>query len=182
MVPRPGGSVTTASTPYGPLVSGRLLPGGENSGKLATLVKRRAREAAEEKGAAWLIVDGPPGVGCPAIACLSGADLALVVTEPGVAGEHDLGRILALARHFRVPAAVVINKADLHPEGAARIRESCAELGVRVLGAVPFDRNVVQSIVEGRPPVLAREGDAAGAHRALWNATVEALSSTRRKR
>lgn len=103
-----------SDTQYGPLFHAHLFAGQENSGKLVTLVKAKARRLAMDVDAGLLIVDGPPGIGCPVIAACTGADLALLVVEPTVSGVHDLERILATSEHFGVPASVLINKADLN--------------------------------------------------------------------
>jgi len=165
MVPALAGRLFVSRTPYGTLVHARLEPGEENCGKLAARVKERAREVAAGEGAPLLLVDGPPGTGCPAIATLSGADLALFVTEPGVSGRHDLLRILDLARHFGVPTAVVVNRWDVSPEMTRRIEEDCARAEVPVVGRVPFDRGVVEAVVRGVPFVTAGDGPAAQAIR-----------------
>jgi len=107
-----------AATHYGPLYHAQLFAGQENSGKLVTLVKQLARLRALDEGADLLLVDGPPGIGCPVIAALAGADLALIVTEPTVSGVHDLERILGVVAHFQVRATVLLNKADLSPAHA----------------------------------------------------------------
>ena len=165
MEPRICGRVTVAETRHGTLVHARLDPGAENSGKLVTRVRQRAREIAEERGASLLLTDGPPGIGCPVIASIGGADLALIVAEAGVSGVHDLDRVLDLATHFRVPAAVAVNRWDLSPENAERIESRCAARGVPFAGRIPFDRNVVDAIVAGIPPVLGADGPAARAIR-----------------
>jgi MinD superfamily P-loop ATPase len=104
------------------------------------MVKQRARLLALDKGFPLVIVDGPPGIGCPVIAAAAGADLAVIVTEPTVAGIHDLRRILQTTMHFRIPAVVVVNKADIYPLGTAEIIAACDVLGVELIGQIPFDR------------------------------------------
>jgi MinD superfamily P-loop ATPase len=167
MEPHVAGRVFLSRTPYGSLVHARLEPGEENSGKLVTAVRRRARALAEADGATTLLVDGPPGIGCPVIAALGGADLALLVAEPSVSGLHDLDRVLGLAEHFRVPAGVVVNKWDLAPDNTDRIRAGCEERGIPLLGRIPFDRSVVDAIVAGVPPVQGASGAVADALRAV---------------
>ena len=100
-------------------------------GKLVTLVKQQARLLALDEGLQAVIVDGPPGIGCPVIAAASGADLALIVTEPTAAGLHDMARVLQTTAHFRIPALVCINKADLYPAGTAIIEAACFERGIK---------------------------------------------------
>jgi MinD superfamily P-loop ATPase len=136
---------------YGPLFHADLFPAQENSGKLVTVVKQNARLLALDTHCQAVIIDGPPGIGCPVISAAAGAHLALIVTEPTVSGIHDLERALQTTTHFRIPALVVINKADIYPEGAAQIQTVCAELGVEVIGSIPFDPTVTEAMINGEP-------------------------------
>lgn len=136
---------------YGPLFHARLRPAQENSGKLVALVKQEARALAREEDIPFMIVDGPPGIGCPAIAAVAEADLALLVAEPTVSGIHDLERALDMTKHFRVRTLVTVNKGNLHPEGMNRIQERCRERGVPVLEWIPFDEDVTRAVVQGFP-------------------------------
>jgi MinD superfamily P-loop ATPase len=151
MQPRVAGRWFRSESAYGPLIHATLFPAQENSGKLVTLVKQQARLLTLDGGYAGLLVDGPPGIGCPVISAAAGADLALIVTEPTVAGIHDMERILDTTEHFRVPAQVCINKADLFPTGADQIREACERRGIPVVGCIPFDRAVTEAMVSGEP-------------------------------
>lgn len=163
---------------YGPLFHADLKPAQENSGKLVTLVKQQARLAALDGSFPLLIVDGPPGIGCPVISALSGADLALVVAEPTASGVHDMQRILETAEHFRVPALVCVNKADLYPEGAARIESFCRERGLEVVGRIPFDETVGAAMKAGEPVTAFRSvSPAADAIRQVWEAVARQLEA-----
>ncbi len=135
---------------YGPLYHANLFAGQENSGKLVTLVKQRARLQALEENRALVIVDGPPGIGCPVISAVSGATLALIVAEPSVAGSKDMQRILQTVKHFGVHSVVCINKADIYPTGADEIEEVCKASGVETVGRIPFDPTVTIAMVEGK--------------------------------
>jgi MinD superfamily P-loop ATPase len=168
MVPRHAGAWFVAATRYGPLYHAHLFAGQENSGKLVTLVKQQARLRALDESADLLLVDGPPGTGCPVIAALSGADLTLIVTEPTVSGAHDMERILNVAAHFRVPAAVLINKADLSPSQADEITATCAILKVPVVGHLPYDPAVTKAMVRGQP-ITADEGPVSLALHEAWD-------------
>lgn len=139
-----------SETPYGPMVHARLGIAEENSGKLVALVRREARRIAESRRIAFILTDGPPGVGCPVIASMGNADAVLAVAEPTVSGRHDLERVLSLADHFRVPAAVCVNKWDVHPQEAHRIAEEACRRGAAFLGFIPFDPLVTRSQVDGR--------------------------------
>lgn len=136
---------------YGPLFHAELRPAQENSGKLVTMVKQQARLSGLDAGAELVIVDGPPGIGCPVISAASGADLALIVAEPTAAGIHDMARVLEMARHFRLPALVCINKADIYVEGANQIAAYCARNRIDVVGRIPFDESVMRAMVQGEP-------------------------------
>ncbi len=131
-----------SDTRCGPMVHARLGVAAENSGKLVSLVRREARRIAQERSGSLVIVDGPPGIGCPVIASLTGADLVLVVAEPTVSGEHDLERVLALARHFSMPAALCVNKWDLNPGMAERIEQKAVAAGAVIAGRVRYDSGV----------------------------------------
>ena len=169
------GQLHTCSTRYGPFVYAELGIAQENSGKLVVRVKQRARALAEREGKEYLVVDGPPGIGCPVIASLAGADLALVVTEPTPAGLHDLDRLLGVARHFEVRAVVCTNKADLDARLAGDIENYCRAQGVPFAGRIPFAREVVASLVAKRPLTGDGAGEAARAMRDVWQRTLALL-------
>jgi MinD superfamily P-loop ATPase len=175
MVQQHAGTWSRAGTRYGPLYHAHLFAGHENSGKLVTLVKQQARLRALDDGADLLLVDGPPGIGCPVIAALSGADLALIVTEPTIAGAHDLERILGVAAHFDIQAAVLINKADLSPEQSGAIEATCATHDVSVIGRLPYDPNVTVSMVRGEP-ITTSDGPVSAALGCAWVAVQRHLS------
>jgi MinD superfamily P-loop ATPase len=165
-----------SATPYGPLFHAALFPAQENSGKLVTLVKQRARLHAMEAGSDLLLVDGPPGIGCPVISAVSGADLALVVTEPSAAGEHDMERVLATTAHFGVQAWVCINKADLHPEGVMQIEAACRARGVEQVGVIPYDDAVTDALIRGVPVTEFQPQGAVGRAMAqIWSRVWEHL-------
>jgi MinD superfamily P-loop ATPase len=142
-----------SDTRFGPLVHARLNPGGENSGKLVSQVRAAARELAAERGGDTVLVDGPPGVGCPVIAAISGAAQVLVVTEPTLSGLHDLQRVLELTRHFSLPTAVCVNRWDINPDLTARIEAAARAAGAVVAGRIRYDRAVTQAQVAGRSVV-----------------------------
>jgi len=164
-----------SDTRFGPLFHAHLFAGKENSGKLVTEVKKRACDLAEKIGASLVLIDGPPGIGCPVISAISGADMALLVTEPTISGEHDLKRVLGVAEHFRVAAAVVINKADLNPARSNAIESFCRDRGLPVIGRVPYDPVVDESIIEGVPLTEFRDGELAEAIQEIWSRMSDLL-------
>ena len=132
---------------FGLMVHAQLAPGKENSGRLVSLLKTEARNRAREQGLDTILCDGSPGVGCPVISSLSGAHLAVGVVEPTPSGRHDFGRVADLCRHFRIPLAVIINKADLNTAEADAIAADCAEQGHFLAGRLPFDPVVTRAMV-----------------------------------
>jgi len=147
-----------SDTRYGPLVHAQLGVAQENSGKLVATVRQQARQMAEKEVADYIISDGPPGIGCPVISSLSGANLALLVTEPTLSGIHDLERVLGVCRHFGVPALVCINKYDINEDNARHIESYCRGQGIEIAVKVPFDNAVTEAIVRGLPVVEYTEG------------------------
>jgi len=157
-----------SATRYGPLVHARLGIAQENSGKLVALVRQNAKHIAEGEDLSYLIVDGPPGIGCPAISSLSGADLALLVTEPTLSGMHDLDRIIELCRHFGIPALVCINKYDINEENSQQIENYCARQKVEVVSRIPFDDVVTEALINGLPVVEFSNGKVSCEIENLW--------------
>ena len=158
-----------SETPFGQLFHAHLFPAQENSGKLVALLKREAREAWESAGADWMLVDGPPGIGCPVISAISGADGILAVAEPSLAGIHDLKRVLETAGSFQVPAWICINKADLAPEGSRSIREIAQQRGAVFLGEIPYDLDLPRALSAGEPVTAYNPGAAASrAIQSIW--------------
>ena len=161
MVKQQEGNWFQSTTPFGALFHAELFPGKENSGKLVTLIKQQARLFAEDTRSPLMIIDGPPGIGCPVISACAGTDLGLLVTEPSLAGLHDLKRVLGTLRHFHVPAVICINKSDIYPEGANAIREFAAVEGIDVVGEIPYDEDIPRAMIEGKPITLAFPGSPA---------------------
>ena len=161
------GSWFVSDTEYGTFVHAQLFAGEENSGKLVSFVKEQARTLAKEENADLILVDGAPGIGCPVIACISGADAIVVVTEPTLSGWHDLQRVLDLAVHFQVQVFVCLNRWDLYEDMAETITVKCRKRGVEVLGRIPFDSAVVDAQLQG-VPVVASSSDATTAITAFW--------------
>ncbi len=136
----------TSATRFGDMVHARLGVAEENSGKLVTKVRHQAKLLAQEQGHELVIIDGPPGIGCPATSSMSGVDLAVLVTEPTMSGLHDLKRILETASHFRIKPLVLINKFDLSLEQSQTIEHFCEQREIPVLGKIPFDKIFVQAM------------------------------------
>lgn len=176
MVKQQDGEWYHSSTTFGDLFHAELFPGAENSGKLVTTVKQNAKLFAEDNHLPLMIVDGPPGIGCPVISASAGADLALLVAEPGVSGLHDLERIIQTLNHFNTPVLICINKADLYPEGTRAITRFAERHGYEIVGHIPFDDVVPQSIVNGKPvSQFAPENQVSLAIGLIWLSIIQTL-------
>ncbi|BBB31833.1 cobyrinic acid a,c-diamide synthase [Thermotomaculum hydrothermale] len=132
------GSVFISDTRLGPFVHARLKPGMENSGKLVSKVRNEAKKIAIEKNAELTLTDGSPGVGCPVISSISGADYVAIVTEPTVSGIHDLERVVDLLNHFKIKGGVIVNKWDLNPEKSNEVESLSNRMGIDFLGKIPY--------------------------------------------
>jgi MinD superfamily P-loop ATPase len=168
-----------SDTRHGPLVHARLGIAQENTGKLVTIVRSQARQLAEEQGLELVILDGPPGIGCPVIASITGTDMVLAVTEPSQSGQHDLSRLCELTSHFRIPTLVSINKWDLSRKMSSSIEEWCSERGLPVVGRIPYDSDFTKAQVAKRTLIEHSDGTAAEAVRHIWHEIAERLSMAR---
>jgi len=157
-----------SKTKYGPFVHARLGIGEENSGKLVAEVRKKAKDIADADKRDFVIIDGPPGIGCPVISSLSGTNLALVVTEPTVSGIHDMERVIQTTRHFKTQATCCINKYDINLQNSDQIERWCAENSVPFLGRVPFDETVTKSMVQGIPLIEYTNNSVSEAIKGIW--------------
>lgn len=133
---------------HGRMVYGRLAPGEENSGKLVNLVREWAKQLAEKESLSTIILDGPPGIGCPVISTITGVDKVVIVTEPSISGLKDLQRTVEMVAGFDLSPSVIINKHDLNREMSGKIREWCLERKIYVSGELPFDPEVTEAMVQ----------------------------------
>ncbi len=148
--PKNSGEWFLSETRFGPMVHARLGIAEENSGKLVTLVRKKAKKLAESRNRELILTDGPPGVGCPVIASIGGATAILIVTEPTLSGLHDMERVADLAAHFKVPGMVCVNKCDLNPEQARGIETMTRRKKMTFLGNIPFDAIFTESMIQGK--------------------------------
>lgn len=164
------GSIVSYNTRYGVMVSGRLGIAQGNSGKLVSSVRNKANQMAESDERSLIITDGPPGVGCPVIATLSGIKAVVVVTEPTISGVHDLERVVSLCKHFEVPTFVVVNKWDLNPEYASFAEAKSRELGAIPVGRIGYDQIFTDAMLHSKT-VLEQDDKSAPAQaiREIWN-------------
>lgn len=168
-LPAVNGEWFVSETRFGPMVHAKLGVAEENSGKLVSMVRSEAVRVAGERGIELVLIDGSPGIGCPVIASMTGADLIVVVTEPTPSGLHDLKRVTDLARHFGIPAMVCINKWDLNLEMSEKIEAAALARGMSLAGRVRYDRAVTEAQVERKTAVENRQDGSAADIRNVWN-------------
>ncbi|KUK42068.1 MAG: Cobyrinic acid ac-diamide synthase [Thermovirga lienii] len=153
MVPTEQGTYYESTTNYGPMWHAQLFPGGENSGKLVQILRNRAKETALKEKIPYVIIDGPPGVACPAISSITGCDLTVAVTEPSASALSDLKRLTEVAKRFSVPMGIVINKSDIAPKVTDLIKEECQKEGLTVIGEIPFSEDIPKAISRREIPL-----------------------------
>ncbi len=157
-----------SETRCGPMVHARLGIAEENSGKLVSLVRNQAKQLAGSRDLGLVIVDGSPGIGCPVIASVTGADLVLVVTEPTLSGKHDLERVMELTRHFGIPTVVCINKWDLYPKIAREIEKDAKARDMKMVGRVRYDKAITKAQIARSSVVEYTGGAVAEEIKSLW--------------
>lgn len=176
MEPHLSGELYLSRIETGPMIHARLGIAEDNSGRLVSEVRKAADESAESDHLKVILVDGPPGIGCPVIASLTGANLALVVTEPTVSGVSDLTRILELCGHFRIPSRVIINKCDINEDMCREIERIAEDAGGRVIGRIPYDERVIESITRETTVIEAGPESIATEIRSVWNRVTDEMT------
>jgi MinD superfamily P-loop ATPase len=161
---------------FGPMVHARLGIAEENSGKLVALVRQQAKLIAEKAASGYIIIDGPPGIGCPVISSITGADIILIVAEPTISGLSDLQRVNELAKHFKIPATLCINKWDINPSVAEKICNYCDQHEIRMLGKIRYDGDFTKAQIKGMTILEYTTGVLADEVRAVWDDLVEELN------
>jgi MinD superfamily P-loop ATPase len=174
---RVSGYVYISKIRYGFMSHALLKPGEANSGKLVTAVRQNAKLLAEKEKSNLIIIDGPPGIGCPAMASVTGVDAGLVVTEPTLSGIHDLERAIQLLRHFNVRPFVCVNMYDINEDNTEKALRFCEENDVKVVGKIPFNPVVTEAMVNGKAIVeYSPKCDAAKEVAAMWRRLCSELS------
>ena len=166
-----------SETRFGPMVHAALHPGEENSGKLVALVRNQAKVVARELSKSLILVDGAPGVGCPVISSITGADRVLIVTEPTLSGLHDMKRAMQLSQGFGIPVAVVINKFDINLDVTEQIEKFSVKAGALVVGKIPYDPEVIRAMVQRHCVLENGNSPASIAIRDIWKRLEPSLSS-----
>ena len=175
LVDRVAGEVYSSKTRLGPMAHANLRAGEEASGKLVSAVRTKAEELVEATGRDLLLIDGPPGIGCPVIAAMSGVNAALIVAEPTLSGQQGLERAVEVAYHFKVPVLAVVNKADMYMERTEAIEAWCRKRGVEVVGRLPYDTSATDAMVAGKTVIEHDDGELSTALRALWTRLEEVM-------
>jgi MinD superfamily P-loop ATPase len=166
-----------SNTKYGPMVHAKLGIAEENSGKLVTVVRQNARLVAEKNDLDLVIVDGPPGIGCPVIASITGVDLVMAVTEPTLSAISDLERVASLVHHFKIELVVLINKYDINLENTEKITKFCQRENIEIMGKIPFDNIFTKAMVEGKTIIEYNDSDLGKRIKNIW----EKISARTRK-
>ena len=177
MEPAINGEWYLSQTRMGPMVHARLGVAEENSGKLVSTVRQAARELAKERTLDLVLIDGSPGMGCPVIASITGADLVLIVVEPTVSGLHDLERVADLIRHFQVSGMVCVNKWDLNPQVSDRIEQFASERGLATTGRVRYSRSITDAQIARKTVVEYTQEDVVQDIRDVWKSVEDSLGS-----
>ena len=157
-----------SETRFGPMVHAKLGIAEENSGKLVSLIRKEAKKIALQQNKEFIIVDGSPGIGCPVIASIGGADLVLIVTEPTLSAKHDLDRVAELVNHFKIPATVCINKFDLNTDMAEQIEKDALKRNIKVVGKIRYDNAFTSAQIMKTSVVEYTSGAASEDIKALW--------------
>lgn len=137
------------------LVAGELHIGGTSSGRIVDIVKKRARREAENCHASMIFTDGPPGIGCPVIASIKGADYVILVTEPTPAALNDLKRVAEVVKYFRIPLGIALNRSDIHPESNRAIKQFARDNGFPILSEIPYDKCMPSAVAIAQPVTTA---------------------------
>ncbi|MBD3296137.1 MAG: 4Fe-4S dicluster domain-containing protein [Candidatus Omnitrophica bacterium] len=167
-------------TRFGPMSHAKLGVAEENSGRLVSLVRDKAWKLANEYGISEELIDGSPGTGCPVIASLTGADYALIVTEPTVSGIHDMERVFDVTRHFNIPAGVVVNKYDLNARMTERIKDLTRQKGCEFMGTVPYDGSVTRAQMKKLSVVEYEDGPVTQSIKDIWRKVAARTDMARR--
>lgn len=169
MKERDSGFSYISDTRFGPMAHAMLKTAEEASGKLVTVVRNNAKTLAIEQKKDLIIIDGPPGIGCPVIASLTGVDMVLIVTEPTLSAIHDLERILDVAKHFDIPAIVCINKYDINKENSEKIEKYCKSINIEIVGKLPYDTMVTEAMIHEQSVIEFSDGDLADGIIKMWD-------------
>jgi MinD superfamily P-loop ATPase len=163
-----------SDTRFGTLVHAKMGAGEENSGKLVTKVRERAKEIANNIKAEYILNDGPPGIGCTTIASITGTDAVLLVIEPTISGLHDAKRLVELVNTFAVPLFAVINKYDINEDFTQIVEDYLSKHNISLIGKIPFTKLMVESMINGKTVVeYAPDEDISKTFFEIWSALTK---------
>jgi MinD superfamily P-loop ATPase len=175
MIDRDSGFAYISETRFGPMSHALLNTAEEASGKLVAVVRNNAKHVAEEKQKDLIIIDGPPGIGCPVIASITGVNLVLIVTEPTLSAIHDLERVLGVAQHFKIPAVVCINKSTINLENTLKIEQFCKNNNILIVGKLPYDTTITQAMIHEQTLIEFSDGILSHEIKDMLNKIMEVL-------
>lgn len=162
-----------SETRFGNMVHAKLKIAAENSGKLVSVVRNKAKEIANKNNNDYVIIDGPPGIGCPVIASMTGVDSVIVITEPTLSGLHDMKRVIDLAKHFKIDTYVCINKYDVNPNIGQQIKGMLSENNIPLIGIIPYDKDITAAQINKQSVVEYSNGPASQAIKDMWQNFIE---------
>jgi MinD superfamily P-loop ATPase len=163
------------------MVHARLKVGAENSGKLVAKVKNEARKIARENNIKYVLVDGSPGIGCPVISSLTGADFVVIVTEPTASGIHDLKRVNDLVKRFNIKSSGIINKCDINPTICREIEKYFHEEDIHHLASISYDENFTKAMTVGETIVEFDKGELNNKIKDIWEKIIDLLQTNGEK-
>lgn len=100
------------------------------------------------------IIDCPPGSACIVMESIKDADFCVLVAEPTAFGAHNLEMVYELVSLFGKPFGVVLNKCL---DGENPSEEFCKEKGIKILGRVPFEKELGE--LNSNAKIAARESE-----------------------
>ncbi len=175
MIDRDSGFSYISETRFGPMAHAVLNTAEEASGKLVTVVRNKAKHLAEKKQKDLILIDGPPGIGCPVIASITGVNLVLIITEPSLSAIHDLKRILGVANHFQIPAVLCINKSTINDKNTSKIENYCKKNNILIVGKLPYDTTITQAMIHEKSIIEFSDGKLSHEIYKIWNRIQEVL-------
>lgn len=170
MIPDNGSRLYSGTFRNGWMVYGRLAPGEENTGKLVNSVREKAKQISAKHNIDVIVLDGPPGIGCPVISTVTGVDKVIIVTEPTISGLLDFERAAEIVLKSGHKPIVIINKWDLNPLMTNQIRDLCLQKNITIAGLLPFDSIVVEAMVREKTITeFESENEISTELRRIWN-------------
>ncbi|MHC1598555.1 MAG: ATP-binding protein [Candidatus Methanofastidiosia archaeon] len=173
--PHTAGTLMLSKTRNGLLSHVKMGYGEEGSGKLITAVRSQARKTAKSNGSNIILIDGPPGIGCPTIASVTNTKLAIIVCEPSLSGKWNLERAIELVSQLNVKCAVCINKYDINNTITGEIYDLCESKNVPIIGKIPYDLVMVKAITERKSIIEIDDDTISPIMYDIWEKTMALL-------